>query len=91
MGKRKIDVNLVEDGLESVESAAAFLKISRGGMREIIRRGEIKVARIGRRLRIPTKALHEFAAGKIARKVRDDLLRETDSKTCFAGGSTDEK
>jgi len=66
MGKRKVDTGLVEGGMENVEAAAAFLKISRAGMWEIIRRGEIKIVRIGRRVRIPTRALHEFAAGKLS-------------------------
>jgi excisionase family DNA binding protein len=57
---------LVEDGLERVEDAAAFLQISRASMREIIRRREIKIVRIGRSVRVPRRALIAFAASRVA-------------------------
>lgn len=41
----------------TVEEAAALLGISRGLTYELVRRGELPVLRLGRRLVIPRKAL----------------------------------
>lgn len=63
--KSQTKQDLVNDGLERVEAAAEFLKISRAKMREIIRLREIRTVHIGRCVRVPRQALIAFAASKM--------------------------
>jgi len=60
--------DLVRDGLERVEQAADFLKISRAQMWNLVRRGDVRTVRIGRSVRIPKQALVDFAASRLTEK-----------------------
>jgi excisionase family DNA binding protein len=46
----------------TVEEAASLLRISRGSAYEAVRRGDLPVLRIGRRLLVPRKRLEELLA-----------------------------
>jgi len=67
MRQRKVDFKPADGELEleRVETAAAYLKISRAGLFDLIRRGEIDVVRIGRRVRVAKKTLAEFVAKRL--------------------------
>ena len=53
---------LVADGLLTVSDAAGFLKVSRSRVYELMDRGELAFAKIGRSRRIPRRAVVELAA-----------------------------
>jgi excisionase family DNA binding protein len=54
---------LVEEGLESLESARRFLgSIGRSTLYELMERGELPYVMVGRRRMLPRRALREYAA-----------------------------
>ena len=56
---------LVEDGLVTVPEAAAFLRLSRSTVYELMNQGVLAYAKIGRSRRIPRRALVELAAREL--------------------------
>ena len=54
------------DGLDRVEEAGRFLKISRSRTYELMDAGELPFVKIGRSRRIPHRALVEFAARSLS-------------------------
>ncbi len=56
---------LMADGLEDVEGGCAFLHISRATMYTLLGR-EIPYVKIGRAVRIPKRALRDYAAKQLA-------------------------
>ena len=56
---------LVEDGLVTVSEAAAFLRLSRSTVYELMNQGILAYAKIGRSRRIPRRALVELAAREL--------------------------
>lgn len=56
-----IDQSIFDEGLVTVAEAAAFLRISRSQLYELLNRGEIPSIRILSSRRIPKKGLLEFA------------------------------
>lgn len=59
-------LNLVKDGLVRVAEAALFLGVSRSAVYDLIYRGELPSAVVGRRGRkVPRRALEEYAAGRL--------------------------
>jgi excisionase family DNA binding protein len=54
--------NLVHEGLDRIDEAAAFLKISRSQIYTLMDAGELVYVKIGRSRRIPHRALIELAA-----------------------------
>lgn len=56
---------LVEDGFESVKSAALFLGISKSRLYELIAGGVITHARLGGKLVVSRAALREYAVGNL--------------------------
>ena len=57
---------LMMDGLDRVEEAGRFLKISRSRTYELMDAGELPFVKIGRSRRIPHRALVEFAARSLS-------------------------
>ena len=53
--------NLVEDGLVSLTNAMAFLSIGRSTLYELMDKGVLPYAKIGRSRRIPKRALIQLA------------------------------
>jgi excisionase family DNA binding protein len=53
---------LVADGLATIPEGAAYLRVSRATMYELMGRGELPYCLIGRARRIPWRALREYAA-----------------------------
>ena len=53
--------NLVEDGLVSLTNAMAFLSIGRSTLYELMDKGILPYAKIGRSRRIPKRALIQLA------------------------------
>lgn len=53
--------NLVEDGLVSVTNAMAFLSVGRSTLYELMDKGVLPYAKIGRSRRIPKRALIQLA------------------------------
>jgi excisionase family DNA binding protein len=56
---------LVNDGLATVPEAAEFLSVSKGTIYNLMERGELKYAKIGRNRRIPWAALKALAAASM--------------------------
>ena len=56
---------LVVDGLLTVAEAAAFLRLSRATLYQIMDRGELPFVKLGRSRRIPKRALVELAAAHL--------------------------
>ena len=59
-GDQKSGVTLLEPATMSVEAAARVLGIGRQTAYELVRRGEIPVLRLGRRLLVPKVALERM-------------------------------
>lgn len=57
------DQNLAENRLVPIQEAAAFLGVSRAKLYQMMDRGELAYAKVGRCRRIPKKALLEYAEG----------------------------
>jgi excisionase family DNA binding protein len=57
--------SLVDDGLATVPQAAEFLGLSRGTIYNLMERGELRYAKIGRNRRVPWAALKALAAASI--------------------------
>jgi excisionase family DNA binding protein len=55
-------VEMMVDGLESVNAAARFLQISRGHVYNLMRKGELPFVKFGRSRRIPKRAMIGLAA-----------------------------
>ena len=53
--------NLVEDGLVSLTNAMAFLSVGRSTLYELMDKGFLPYAKIGRSRRIPKRALIQLA------------------------------
>ncbi len=53
---------LVADGLMTVKEAAEFLRLSRSSVYALMDHGELAFVKLGRRRRIPRRALVELAA-----------------------------
>lgn len=51
-----------QEGLARVPEAARFLAVSRASIYKMIEAGELKFMKVRSAIRIPWKALHEFAA-----------------------------
>lgn len=66
---RGVNGNRNSVSVYTVEEAAKLLRIGRSAAYEAVRRGEIPALRLGRRLRIPRKALEELLdhAGSVRR------------------------
>lgn len=62
---------LVEDGLMTVAEAGRFLSLSRASIYNLMDRGELPFAKLGRSRRIPRRAVVELAARSL--KGRLDL------------------
>lgn len=58
---REHDPSLVADGLVPLGDAMAFLSVSRSTLYELMDRGVLPYAKIGRSRRIPKRALVELA------------------------------
>jgi excisionase family DNA binding protein len=56
---------LVADGLVSVDEAMAFLSVSRSTLYELMDKGMLAYAKIGRSRRVPRRALVELAAANL--------------------------
>lgn len=54
----------------TVQEAADALGISRNTAYELVHQGQIPSVRLGRRLLVPTKALHAWLEGQAERKYR---------------------
>ena len=59
------DEKLVADGLVSIDEAMTFLSVGRSTLYELMERGLLSYAKIGRCRRIPKKALIAFAAANL--------------------------
>ena len=59
------DEKLVADGLVSIDEAMTFLSVGRSTLYELMERGLLSYAKIGRCRRIPKKALIDFAAAHL--------------------------
>ena len=57
--------DLVADGLVTVQEAALFLSVSRSKLYELMDKGELKFAKLGRSRRIPRRALIDLAASSL--------------------------
>ena len=70
---------LVADGLVSIDEAMAFLSVGRSTLYELMDRGFLSYAKIGRCRRIPKKALIDFAAahlhGGMSNEDRDEEMQ----------------
>ena len=56
---------LVEDGLVKVSEAAAFLRLSKSTIYELMNNGTLAYTKIGRSRRIPRRALVRLAAREL--------------------------
>jgi excisionase family DNA binding protein len=57
--------DLVQEGLATVPEAAEFLGLSRGTIYNLMERGELKYAKIGRNRRIPWAEVKRLAAASM--------------------------
>ena len=62
---RMRDESLVADGLLSVEEAMAFLSVGRTTVYELMDKGFLPYAKIGRSRRVPRRAVVELAAANL--------------------------
>lgn len=63
-GSRPLDAELsAAVSVYTVEETARLLRIGRSAAYEAVRRGEIPALRLGRRLRVPRRALEELLDG----------------------------
>jgi excisionase family DNA binding protein len=53
---------IVEDGLDTVESAKAFLQVSRSFLYGLMEAGKLEYVKLGKARRIPRRALIDLAA-----------------------------
>jgi excisionase family DNA binding protein len=59
---------MIDPVLLTVAECAAALSVSRARAYELVAAGTIPVVRIGRTMRVPTKALEEWVAGMLERQ-----------------------
>ena len=59
------NLDVVRDGLVTVRDAALFTGLSRSTIYELMERGELVYAKLGRARRIPRRALLELAANSL--------------------------
>jgi excisionase family DNA binding protein len=57
----KRDTTIVEDGLETIEGARQFLRLSRSAIYQLMESGELPFVKLGKARRIPRKALVDLA------------------------------
>lgn len=57
--------SVLEDGLLSVDEAMAYLSVSRSHLYDLMERGAVAYAKIGRSRRIPKAALMEYVAANL--------------------------
>ena len=58
-------IDLVSDGLLTVEEAAEFPRLSRTSLYSLMDHGELAFVKLGRSRRIPRRALVELAAREV--------------------------
>jgi excisionase family DNA binding protein len=67
-----IDRRLVSSGLVSVADAATFLGVSRAHVYNLMERGVLRYAKLGKARRVPKEALVELAARSLTREAAND-------------------
>ncbi len=69
------NAGLVADGLLTVAEGAAFLRVSRSRLYNLMDEGALSYVKLGRSRRIPRRALVELAAGNLCGGVRSTDAR----------------
>lgn len=77
MAREKTKIAVVEDGLETVEGAKNFLKISRTSVYGLMESGDLPYVKIGKRRRIPRRALLDLAQRGLVTGEREMGKRDT--------------